>query len=288
MKRWRQILKALLHPPGALVALLIPLSGAGLAAVFMRGLEETAFAYAVYPVSAYTTAAAALRLAALWRMGKALLHKNAFFHRYMTDLAFQAEVSLRISLGVTLFYCVYKAAAGLCYRSVWLGSIAFYYIVLGMVRFLLLRHLRGGDETPARAFRQYRSCGYLLLILTLALGIVGFYTVYEEKAVEYPGYMIYAAAGYAFYSLTMAVRGLIRYRKLQNPVYSASKALTLAAAFVSMFFLQTSMFAAFGNGGAWQRYLNMGTGGCVFLLIAAMALFMIRRGGRSIQALSAR
>lgn len=287
MKRWRQILKALLYPPGISVALLIPLSGAALAAVFMRDLGETAFAYAVYTVSAYTAVAAALRLVLLWKVGKALLHKNTFFHRYMTDPAFKAEASLYISLGVTLFYCVYKAAAGLYYRSAWLGSIAFYYIVLGMVRFLLLRHLRRGNKTPAQAFRQYRSCGYLLLVLTLALGVVGFYTVYEEKAVEYPGYMIYAAAGYAFYNLTMAVRGLIRYRKLQNPVYSASKALALAAAFVSMFFLQTSMFAAFGDGGARQRYLNMGTGGCVFLLIAAMALFMIRRGDRSIQALSA-
>lgn len=287
MKRWRQILKALLYPPGGSMALLLPLSAAGLAAVFMRGLEETAFAYAVYAVSAYAVAAAALRLVLLWKMGKALLHKNAFFHRCMPDLAFKAEASLRISLGVTLFYCVYKAAAGLYYRSAWLGSIAFCYIVLGIVRFLLLRHLRRGKGTPAQAFRQYRSCGYLLLVLTLALGIVGFYTVYEEKAVEYPGYMIYAAAGYAFYNLTMAVRGLIRYRKLQNPVYSASKALALAAAFVSMFFLQTSMFAAFGDGSVRQRYLNMGAGGCVFLLIAAMALFMIRRGGRSIQALSA-
>lgn len=204
MKRWRQILKALLYPPGISVALLIPLSGAALAAVFMRDLGETAFAYAVYTVSAYTAVAAALRLVLLWKMGKALLHKNAFFHRYMTDPAFKAEASLYISFGVTLFYCVYKAAAG-----------------------------------------------------------------------------------YAFYNLTMAVRGLIRYRKLPNPVYSASKALALAAAFVSMFFLQTSMFAAFGDGGARQRYLNMGTGGCVFLLIAAMALFMIRRGDRSIQALSA-
>lgn len=286
MKQWRQILKALLYPPGVSVALLVPFSGAGLAAVFMRDLGETAFAYAVYAVSAYTAVTAALHLVLLWKMGKALLYKNAFFHRYMTDLAFRAEASLHISLGVTLFYCVYKAAAGFYYHSAWLGSIAFYYIVLGIVRFLLLRHLRRGKGTPAQAFRQYRSCGYLLLVLTLALGIVGFYTIYEEKAVEYPGYMIYAAAGYAFYNLTMAVRGLIQYRKLQNPVYSAGKALSLAAAFVSMFFLQTSMFAAFGDGGARQRYLNMGTGGCVFLLITAMALFMIRRGSRSIQALS--
>nr|WP_326185884.1 hypothetical protein [uncultured Oscillibacter sp.] len=280
MSRRRRSLRALLCPPGAVMALLVPLSAAGLAAVFVRGLEDTALAYAVYAVSAYTTMAAVAWLAWLWKKGRALLHKNAFFHRYLTDLAFKAEVSLHISFGVTLFYCVYKAAAGLYYRSAWLGSMAFYYFVLGAVRFQLLRHVRGGRGTREQALQKYRFCGYLLLVLTLALGLMSFYTIYEGRAVEYPGYIIYAAAGYAFYSLTMAVCNLARYRKLQNPVYSAAKALALAAALVSIFFLQASMFAAFGDGGAWQRQMSMATGGCVFLLIALMALFMIRRGAR--------
>lgn len=283
MRRWRRTLQALLHPPGAAVALLIPLSGTGLAVVFARGLEETALAYTVYAASAYTTAAAAARLVPLWRKGRALAHKNAFFHRYLTDLAFKAEISLHISFGVTLLYCVCKAAAGLYYRSAWLGSMAFYYFVLGIVRFQLLRHVRGGRGTPEQALQKYRFCGYLLLVLTLALGLMSFYTIYEGRAVEYPGHLIYAAAGYAFYSLAMAVCNLVRYRKLQDPVCSAAKALTLAAALVSMFFLQASMFAAFGDGAAWQRQMSMATGGCVFLLIAAMALYMIRRSTRLLQ-----
>lgn len=286
MSRWRRTLRALLHPPGAAMALLIPLSAAGLAVVFARGLEETALAYAVYAVSAYTTAAAAARLVSLGRRGRARLHKNAFFHRYLTDLAFKAEVSLYLSFGVTLLYCVCKAAAGLYYRSAWLGSMAFYYFVLGVVRFQLLRHVRGGRGTPERGLQKYRFCGYLLLVLTLALGLMSFYTICEGRAVAYPGHLIYAAAGYAFYSLTVAACNLARYRKLQNPVYSAAKALALAAALVSMFFLQASMLAAFGDGGAWQRQMSVATGGCVFLLIAAMALYMIRRGTRLLRAIS--
>lgn len=286
MRRWRRILRALLYPPGAVVALLIPLSGAGLAGVFARGLEETALAYAVYAVSACTTAAATLRLVSFWRKGHTLLHKNAFFHRYLTDLAFKAEVSLYLSFGVTLFYCVCKAAAGLYCRSAWLGSMAFYYFVLGVVRFQLLCHVRGGRGTPERALQKYRFCGYLLLVLTLVLGLMSFYTIYEDRAAKYPGHLIYAAAGYAFYSLTIAVCNLVRYRRLRDPVFSAAKALALAAALVSMFFLQASMLAAFGDGGAWQRQMSMTTGGCVFLLIAAMALYMIRRSTRLLRDLS--
>lgn len=61
--------------------------------------------------------------------------------------------------------------------------------------------------------------------------------------------------------------------------------LALATAFVSLFFLQTSMFAIFGDGDEWQRYMNIGTGSFVFLLIMGIAVFMIITGKKAISKL---
>ena len=73
---------------------------------------------------------------------------------------------------------------------------------------------------------------------------------------------------------------------MNSPIYSASKIFALATALVSMFSLQASMLTAFGDGSQWQVGMNAGTGSCVFLLIAGMALLMIRRSRRAIADLS--
>lgn len=282
--RYQRSVKQALHPRACVLVSLLLFSAAGLAAVFTRGLEQTAGAYVVYALSAYTTAAAIFQCVILVQRGRALLHQNPFFLRYKADLDFRTTVSLRLSLGITLFYCTYKSFIAVRYRSPWFGSEAAYYLTLTAARLLLLRHVRGSQTGPARALRLCRVCGYLLLLLTMALGAMGFYMIYEGKAARYPGHIIYAVAGIAFYHLITAVVSLARYRKQNAPIYSASKILALAAASVSMFFLQVSMFDAFGDGGAWQRSMNLGTGGFVFLVIISMALFMIWSNRRSLAA----
>lgn len=282
MKQYRQFLKKVICPHVSLAILLALASAIALTVVFIKGLEESIFAYGIYAVSAYSLTIVVVGLVFLWKAGKDRLLGNAFYHRYSTDLDFKAVVSIHLSLAVTLFYCVTKAAAGIYYRSAWFGSIAFYYIVLGVVRYLLLRHIRREQGNTLQAYKKYRFCGYLLLVLTVALGAVSFHAIYDNKAIEYPGFLIYAAAGFTFYNLAMAIFNLVRYRKLNNPICSASKILALATAFVSLFFLQTSMFSAFGDGEKWQYYMNMGTGAVVFVLIVCIAVFMIWTGTRAI------
>lgn len=51
---------------------------------------------------------------------------------------------------------------------------------------------------------------------------------------------------YTFYITTTAIIDIIKYRKYNSPVMSISKVIKLAAALVSMLFLETAMFAQFG------------------------------------------
>lgn len=222
------------------------------------------------------------------RNWRARLHRVSLLHRYLAEPEFRAEVSLYLSLGLNLLYALYKSAAGLYYRSAWFGSMALYYILLGAERFYLLRHVRSGRQDRPRQLRGCRFCGCLLLALTAAILAMGFHTISGGRSIRYPGSMIYAAAAYTFYSLGAAAANLVRCRRLDSPVHAAARAVTLATALVSLFFLQTAMFASFGDGAPWQASMSLATGIGVLLLISGMALFMIIHTSRSIAALSPR
>lgn len=229
-------------------------------------------AYASYVLSTYSLAAVTLHLITDTRRWHSRALENRHVKRYRTDLDFRLRLRLTVSLGVNLCYSVYKAALGLLLGSVWFGAMAAYYLVLSAVRFLLLR---GGMGSLLTGYKKRRFCGWLLAVMTVPIAVMGAVSVYTGGATEYPGHLIFAAAAYTFYSLTMAIVNICRFRSAGSPVYSAANALALMTALVSMFFLQGAMFLAFGDGSSMERDMNlifaavlaaMAVGGSVYLV----------------------
>lgn len=271
-------MRRIMLPAPWLLALLCAACALLLILIFGRGLEDTAFAYAVYPLSAYAFAAAAIRCIPLPGRWRRALHRIPAAHRYLTDLRWKAEVSLRGSLAVTMVFCLYKAIMGWCMRSAWLGALALYYLTLGIARLWLIRsRAKQTEETSV-----CRVCGWFLLLMTAVLAVVSFHTVCRGEAIRYPGHMVYAAAGFAFYSLIMAIVNLIRYRKLHDRLCIAQSLYALSSALVSIYFLQASLLAAFAADPAGHGIENALTGSCVLLVIMLIALYMILVcGGKS-------
>lgn len=271
MERLLRITNKLLRPRLVLLAPLAVLSAAALAAVFTLGWEDTAMAYASYVLSAYSLAAVTLHLITEARRWHSRALENRHVKRYRTDLDFRLRLRLTVSFGV-MCYSVYKAALGLLLGSVWFGAMAAYYLVLSEARFLLLR---GGTGSLLAGYKKRRFCGWLLAVMTVPIAVTGAVSVYTGGATEYPGHLIFAAAAYTFYSLTMATVNICRFRSAGSPVYSAANALALMTALVSMFFLQGAMFLAFGDGSSMERDMNlifaavlaaMAVGGSVYLV----------------------
>jgi heme/copper-type cytochrome/quinol oxidase subunit 4 len=229
-------------------------------------------AYASYVLSAYSLTAVTLRLITDARRWHSRALENRHVRRYRTDLDFRLRLRLTVSFGVNLCYSVYKAALGLLLGSVWFGAMAAYYLVLSAARFLLLR---GGMGSLLAGYKKRRFCGLLLAVMTVPIAVIGAVSVYTGGATEYPGHLIFAAAAYTFYSLTMAIVNICRFRGAGSPVYSAANALALMTALVSMFFLQGAMFLAFGDGSSMEWDMNlifaavlaaMAVGGSVYLV----------------------
>ena len=82
---------------------------------------------------------------------------------------------------------------------------------------------------------------------------------------------------YAFYTTISAIVNLIKYRKQVSPVVSASKAINLTVAMISMLSLEVAMLAEFSapENREFDKIMVSITGAVVCLLNGIMAIYMI-------------
>ena len=201
------------------------------------------------------------------------------YKRYGTDKVFRGRFALWRSAGVDVVYAVFRLITGFIYDSKWFVTLALYYLGLSVIRFTLIRSYDRVSKDREKydikfEYGRYRLSAIFLLILTLPLSGMAAQTVIENSSFNYPGLVIYASATYTFYIATMAIINVVRYREIG--ILSASKAITLATAAVSLFGLQTAMLSHFsGNDTAFKMIMNAVTGGMVIVVVIALAIYMI-------------
>lgn len=200
---------------------------------------------------------------------------------YRKNAHFRAETMLYVNFSVNLAYAVFEALSGILLHSLWNSVLAFYYLVLTGIRFALLRGHK--EERIGRKWQKYRSCGIVMLFLTLALLGIHCITLYRGHTIVYRGYMIYAVALYTFYAVITAIRNVLIYRKIKNPIFSASKALNLAVAAISVYSLQSAMISAFGDSKQFQELMENCVGIGVFLIIVGISGFMMIKGTKELK-----
>lgn len=292
MKGWKVIGKRILFPPGWLLMLLTIISTAGLISVFVRGWDEHPLAYALYALSAYTLTVDCIffsrTLPGYYHKAKQRVYENPLGNRYMTDTTFKVRVSLYNSLAINLLYSAFKLIAGVYYSSFWWGAIAVYYMVLSLIRFLLLRYMNGGKKEDGllSEYRRYRLCGILLVLLNLSLTAIVIQMVWQNKEYSYPEIIIIAVATYTFYTVTVSIIDLVKYRKFKSPVMSAAKAIRFAAALVSLLTLETAMLVQYGDDELFRRLMTALTGAGVCIIVLGMSVYMVIRANKEIRVLT--
>lgn len=288
MERLKRILNRLLFPGIAVVLISVPVAAALLVYIFSQEKEYSPVAYVSYVISAYSLVIVCAYIIRFPKQGfKEALHRNKHVHRYLTDVSFKTHVSLYMSFGINLLFAAVKLFYGVCYRSVWFGTLAVYYMMLAVMRLLLLRHVNrnGIGKDLALELRQYRTCGVILMLMNISLlGVVAL-VVLDNEGFFYGGYLIYVVAMYAFYNIISAVWEIVKYRRFHSPVMSAAKVIKLSAALVSMLSLETAMLAQFGEESGEQfRLVMTGLTGCsVCLIVLVAAIIMIRQSTKQIR-----
>ena len=137
---------------------------------------------------------------------------------------------------------------------------------------------------------KYRTCGIVFLVMNLALTLMIFFMVYWNRTFNHHEITTIAMAVYTFTSLTHAIINTVKYRKYNSPVYSASKAISLASAVVSVLTLESTMLTTFNDGTmdlTTRRIMLGASGGAISVFIIAMAIYMIVQGTKKIKLLGA-
>ena len=161
------------------------------------------------------------------------------------------------------------------------------------MRFFLVRYAsanKHGENMRAELLR-YRSCGLVFLVMNLALSLMIFFMVYWNRTFVHHEITTITLAAYTFTSFTFAIINVVKYRKYNSPVFSASKAISLAAASVSMITLEATMLTTFGDGSmklAERRIMLASTGGVVAAFILTMAIYMIVQSTKKLRLLDSK
>lgn len=283
----KEILMRMMRPHFLIILWLAIFSAAALIYVFSNGMEKTAIAYIAYPVSAYTLTVAVIACTDAVKSSKnSTIVQRALnrpiVNRYLNDTVFRGEVALYFSLAINLIYVIFKLTMGIMYDSLWFVALAAYYAVLSIMRVRLVKAVRKDDEQETARekiiceLKEYRNIGFLMLLLNAAMFGVIYQVISNDMGYEYPGYIIYVTAVYVFYMLVKASVNLLKHRRLNNPLLSASKFITFAGALMSMLALQTAMLFRFGaDNVAFRRLMNALSGSVVLIVIIASAVYMI-------------
>lgn len=293
----RKILKKVFFlPPVWTLLISIPSYGLVIYALACENVKPEV-AYPAYFLSAYALAITitGITRAVHWAqtgIGRHPLIKRLlavpFFNRCVKDRVFRAEAALYLGFLINLLYAGIKLFSGVLYRSVWFITLAVYYVLLAVMRFLLLHHVRRREKIrndKTAQWRRYRLCGIVLLFMNWALAGIIVLVIHQNSGFVYPGMLIYVMALYAFYAVVTSVINIGAFRKYGSPVLSAAKAINLTAALVSMLSLETAMLTQFGaaDDAAFRRIMLSATGSCVSVIVLGMAVYMIAHATKALK-----
>lgn len=286
--KWKKIGRAMLFPHIAVALALLPISVAGMLIAMHRLGNRHPLTVFACATAFYALVILCLRVPEIVRWCQNFKNENIFMRIWLNDHRLRMNVILCLNVLWDMAYGSLQLGMGIRHRSAWFYSLAAYYASLAVMRFFLLRHTL--HHPPGKKLRRewirYRSCGRVLLLMNLALSGMVFYMIYENRVTRHHEITTIAMAIYSFFSLTWSIISVFRYRKYNSPAMSASRAVSLAAACVSMLTLENTMLVTFGKDSITaqtrQIFLSL-SGGVILIFIVVMAVFMIVRANRKLR-----
>ena len=287
---WKRIGKSLLFPPAAVLLVLTPIAAAGLVTSMLRLEETDPIRIGSYVLAFYTLTILCARMPELVRGLQNFKSENRYVQLWTGDVRLRTNVTLSGSALWNGAYGALQLGLGIYHKSAWFYALAAYYATLAVMRLFLVRHTLRHD--PGQQMRQeltrYRACGWVFLLTNLALSGMMLYMISQNRRVRHNEITTIAMAAYTFTTWTLAIVNVIRCRKFNSPALSAAKAISLAAACVSMLTLENTMLTTFSGETMTPDKIRLFlalSGGAVSIFIVAMAVYMIVQANRKLKIL---
>lgn len=272
-----KIINNILYPHILIILILIIICTLGLILVFKSGIEENVGAYFVYALSFYTLLITTLLVIKIVQKCKnnPITFKFDFVNKYVYDKFFRTRINIIGSLIFDIFYFTFNVFVGVSSNSNWFIFIAFYYLVLSLIRICISLEYKNKRRT--KKF-MYLFSGISLFFLNMAFMAVILMVVNENKSYVYRGYIIYLMAFCAFYKLGLNIFNYFKFKKYNDYILTLSKTINLVCALISIFSLQTAMITTFSFDDNFKMLMNSLTGIIIWLFVLVISVMFIVKG----------
>lgn len=287
MINWNKIGFNLLFPHLAIIICLLPISIALLVLSLVFLNSTSIIAILSYLLAFYMLLVICFRLPRIIKFFKTIKHENKYIRKWFSDVHLRMNVSLYGSLIWNVAFAIFQLGLGFYHKSFWFYSMFAYYVLLGVMRFFLVKHTRKykANEKNEIEMKKYVVSGWLLLFMNLALAVIVFFMVYWNRTFYHHMITTIALAAYTFFTFTFAIINVIKYKKYKSPIYSSAKMISLIAGSVSMLTLETTMLTTFGTNESalFGQIILSSTGIAVIGFAITMALIMIIKGTKQLK-----
>lgn len=285
---WGKIGKAIFKPHLAIAIVLALVSGVFLIYACTELSQDDPLAIISYVTAFYALCVWVLRIPKMVGRLKKFKRENRYVSVWENDVSKRVKVSLYASLVWNCGYAVVQIALGVRDKSLWFFFLALYYILLALMRFLMVNHVRKYEvgEKRREEIYKYRICGIIFLMMNLAVSGMMFYMIFRLERTSHGEVATIALATYTFTQLTFAIVNCVKYRKYHSRIYSATKAISLTSAVVSVISLESVMLNEFSKEAMSrevQRLFLILTGAGISAFIVVVAIYMIYSANRELK-----
>ncbi len=220
--------------------------------------------------------------------------RNSFSRKFVSSYDFRTVIYAAGRFIINVGYALFNGIYGFIFLNSWYIALFVYYMVLVIARGLMVERSRkvskGGfteRERLGEKLKIYRAAGILLLVFTFALNVIMTLMLIDpSNGFSYAGMLIFAAAAFTFYKVTMAIINLVKAKGSADPVVHAIRNLNFSEALVSLLSLQTAMLAHFRNeGGSGRSVIIFGM--CICAFTTVLGILMIIKAQRRLKRLRA-
>ncbi len=207
------------------------------------------------------------------------MKKCNIFHTLVCNSEYRSYILSLISLIITGVFLIYNFYIGLKYQLIWNVSIAFYYLILLIIRMVLLINeskwkTLADDIRNAKRVNLLKVVNVLFIMIDLTLFVPISLMVLGRKIVTIGSIPAIATAAFTTYKIITSIIGFQKTKVSSNIILHVLKTINLKEAIVSVITLQNTMIMAFSNGASMLE-LTSHTSAVLLLFLIGISVYQI-------------
>ena len=220
------------------------------------------------------------------KINKIIKSQNEFAKTGYIGLT-SAKIIINSSLALVfnVIYSFFEIVSGFILRSPLNIIFGFYYLLLSLLRFFVVRALIKEAGDLKRMYIESIRIGILIFITDVVISVLFSLSIYIDIVSLYDKYLLFGKGIYLFLIICNAIRNLFIFKIEDQPLFFTSRVISFTAAFVALYSFEINLLELYNDDEAFRRILLLISGILITLAILIMSIYLIISGIKKIKKL---